>query len=417
MISERHRTNFLPLLDYFLEGSSAKLCFRNESFYGLAYDHYYITNDAYTIEFGGGQLCDNTVTVHCRPMPTGNVFEESSFTVDAACKARMQQVVGATGYSLCLRNCEHVARFIQSGSWVCMQMIPKGKLHMHFHMHMMAQSLKLSNSLPRELAASQGPPQPLHVGRMGPLRLTVNKKQGFSPQDENAFNIVFLGPTGCGKSSIINHLFNANVSPSGDTAASVTRQITIFEGQGTLKMQEGRQISTVNVIDTIGFCDALLKEAEVVDLITWWLNVQKTTIDAVVVVVSGRLEQQHTSSIKKVMKWLDFERHAINFYFVYNKADTIQSQATVTENVAFMASQLETGSQSVFLLEDAEQRKRRYPRNLPLGVPPNASFDQATDLMKELVTPLLAIPYESGRRIGGCRRQRVPVSTSDCSIL
>jgi len=245
------------------------------------------------------------------------------------------------------------------------------------------------------------------------LVLQTHWKQGLSRQDEQAFNIVFLGPTGCGKSSIINQLLNATVSEQGDTAVSVTRQILAFEGRGTLKTQGGqRKISTVNVIDTIGFCDSLLTEDSVVNLITEWLQIQDTTIDAIVVVVSGRLEQQHIKSIKQVMKWLNFEKHAINFHFVYNKADLIQSQATVMQNVAFMAQQLETGSHSVYLLEDdASQRRRRYPRNLALGVPPDASFDQATGLMETLVTPLLAIPFD------GSKRLRVPVSTSQCSIL
>ena len=65
----------------------------------------------------------------------------------------------------------------------------------------------------------------------------------------DGFNILFLGPTGTGKSHLINHLFNQKVAVSTPAVTSVTREMYFYEGN--LK-RNGTSPSKVNIIDTIG---------------------------------------------------------------------------------------------------------------------------------------------------------------------
>mmetsp|Transcript_70886 Transcript_70886/g.211349 ORF Transcript_70886/g.211349 Transcript_70886/m.211349 type:complete len:88 (+) Transcript_70886:474-737(+) len=62
----------------------------------------------------------------------------------------------------------------------------------------------------------------------------------------NAFNVVLLGPTGCGKSNLINVLYNMTVCPSVASVSSVTRSMRITQGMTTVLGQR----RPVNVIHT-----------------------------------------------------------------------------------------------------------------------------------------------------------------------
>ena len=91
-----------------------------------------------------------------------------------------------------------------------------------------------------------------------PLKVTT---EGFSEPNNSDYNIVVLGPTGAGKSTIINNLFNQNVCVTGATAESVTREVRFFQGtcdQVLVYSQIKNTTKTVkkrlNVIDTIGKC-------------------------------------------------------------------------------------------------------------------------------------------------------------------
>jgi len=65
---------------------------------------------------------------------------------------RINRVVGATAYSLLLRNCEHVANYIFEGRWLSMQSLTEGyigKLLLEFVMDKEHRALR--NVLPAEL--------------------------------------------------------------------------------------------------------------------------------------------------------------------------------------------------------------------------------------------------------------------------
>ena len=101
-------------------GPKLLLCYQERGTAPFKYRHYYVTDQTYVIEFGsGGNVTNNKVTVHCIPKENGIV--EATFQNTEEVKKRMLAVAGATNYCLALRNCEHVAHFIKSGHWICLQ--------------------------------------------------------------------------------------------------------------------------------------------------------------------------------------------------------------------------------------------------------------------------------------------------------
>ena len=70
--------------------------------------------------------------------------------------------------------------------------------------------------------------------------------------DSSMYNILFIGPTGSGKSHLINCLFNSTVSVSSASTDSVTKEIHFYQGRCKYKMREsGFHEKDVNIIDTI----------------------------------------------------------------------------------------------------------------------------------------------------------------------
>ena len=113
-LDENKRQEQLPLLDQFKNG--LKLCYIKNILYGIEYEHWFITdgdtqNDGkiLVLEFGGGDITGNTVEVHYKTVRDYIIDED--FNMNEEIKARMKKVLGATNYSLALRNCEHVARY------------------------------------------------------------------------------------------------------------------------------------------------------------------------------------------------------------------------------------------------------------------------------------------------------------------
>ena len=65
---------------------------------------------------------------------------------------------------------------------------------------------------------------------------------------------MLLGPTGSGKSTIINNLFNLTVSKSGASAESVTRQVQFHGGSTSFTDvdKKVRVVKKINGMDTLG---------------------------------------------------------------------------------------------------------------------------------------------------------------------
>ena len=116
------------------------------------YEHWFITNSdgSWVLEFGEFSRGPTDMIVGVHSNPRGEYAIKDTFILTQEVMERMKKVVGATNYSVALRNCEHVARYIQSGSWVSFQMSGKGVLRKMFYKDMAAYT-KMVNKLPLEL--------------------------------------------------------------------------------------------------------------------------------------------------------------------------------------------------------------------------------------------------------------------------
>lgn len=387
-ISEHYQSTYLPLLERFEIGSIARMMISERAIGPLSYKHYSITNGTWTIEFGGGEFTDNIVIVHSKPMPP-HCFIEKEFTIASEHKVRMEQVVGAMGYSICLRNCEHVAYFIFSGTWVSYQMLPQNGFGEHFRNKMAGWSgevLKLINQTPIELRTLRVP-EPIFADHAGFINLLDAEKKELDATDRSAYNVVFIGPTGCGKSSMVNRLFNKTVAQTGSDARSVTRDISIYNGNGFIE----KESRTINVIDTVGLCDSVMSPFEVEQLIINKLKAQEAEIDRFVIVVSGRIELPQAQSIRAIMTALHFTDHSSNFVFVYNKADLVEDSVTIQNNIAHMAQEFGTGSKQIL------KESQAINLNLSLGVPREVDRETSDRLLKPLIDAVFTVPPNPAR--------------------
>lgn len=292
-------------------------------FYYVNLKQYVITDGTWVIEFGSDALSSDfentTLSIHSNPAV--GLIQEKEFELTADVKKRIQMVCGMRGYSLCLRNSEHVARYIQTGSWVSLQVVSKGAIYEMFSSSMTKYEKTLINTFPQELIPERKSDTPVVWEHMtvAPMVSYRSSRQKLL-QDEKAFRVVVLGPTGCGKSAFINAMFNKQVADSKESVTSVTRQVDIYEGHRTF---ENGDLRVVHIFDCLGFCDAELTSSEVLSLIKQKIKLAATSIDAVVVLVAGRIEGEHQRAIQQALDWLQFKHYPANFTFLYNKSERL----------------------------------------------------------------------------------------------
>ena len=354
MRSEKH---LCPLLDKF--SPNLVLCHSQRDVMGIKYEHWFVKDKEsdWKIEFSGTNG-NFHVNVDCNPIGEGyNIAQDFSMTLDV--KKRMKQVCGATNYSLALRNCEHVARYIHAGVWVSFQMVNPDS----FIRKKMVKDLAARIKFPEELK----PPDESFQVIFKDLTDFVHfgsKIDALSERDEKGYNILVIGPTGSGKSTIINHLYNQKVCCTVSGVKPGTRDVHYTQGQFSflIKNDKGKSVKkmrTVNLIDTIGLCDNMLENHEVNSFVKASLKINLLHLDKILVVCCERITPQHTEAIKMLLGVLQFDKFKNRFAFIYNKCDDLTEEER-SENVEKMCELLNSNS---------EGDGNKQPDKLAIGFP------------------------------------------------
>ena len=135
------------------DGCDLHICHEDKDKFGYPYQHCFVTNGTWLIEFGSGEILNNLVVVHA-VLRKGYIIE-NTLKMSTDVRNRMIQVCGASNYSLALRNCEHVARYIQSGVWVSFQMAKDSGFLFGLFRDYLGSHTKLVNTFPKELEPSK----------------------------------------------------------------------------------------------------------------------------------------------------------------------------------------------------------------------------------------------------------------------
>ena len=247
--------------------------------------------------------------------------KERTFKATAEVLERMNRVFSATNFSFCLRNSEHMARYIMEDSWLSLQLMREGEMRKYFGQILKPEHLRLIASLPSDLLAKETlvDTKPIFDGVD-----MVTYERYVSMEDikltSDAYNIVIVGPTGAGKSTLTNIFFNASVSRTRDqNAISVTRSFLMVQGSYTCS--DNKQLK-VNVVDTMGLCDLFMEDEEAVRILSEAIFTEQTKIDKVVIVVGETpISTAHSAAIKVLLQELSYKNNKDNFVFLFNKTE------------------------------------------------------------------------------------------------
>lgn len=209
-----------------------------------------------------------------------------------------------------------------------------------------------------------------------------------------------LGPTGAGKSRLINVLFNAEICDSKVSHNSVTRDVCFIEGEGQLidlKTSE-KHTKKIVVADTVGLCDTEWDDNKIFDLIKGRVSRNFKTIDAVFIVFrADRLLKEHVRNIAEVMKWLNYETESnyLNFLFV----------GTFGEHLSPSDKEdLKEQARKILKLKETKIPECKFDSLVYVGFPPedqlNEKGKQQVKDSWDLLQPLMRL-NENGQQLQG----------------
>lgn len=337
---EHQRIASLKILRDIREGTQVHIAYKNEAILlGIgSYQHWFIVvgdNSEYFIEFGSADLNHENARVNINNSPREHEKVKEA-TMNKVIRQRIEHVLGMKNYSLCLRNCEHVANYIFKGIWYSKQMENWATI-LEFFMHDKAKFINKfpSKIRPHVFIESENREQVYSFISNEEIELfEPYSMQYFLDEPANdTYNILLIGPTGSGKSNLVNVIFNRKIVESEPGFDPVTDEIVMIKCKGKIYNNETNSYISKDIIvtDTIGLSDRNWENNPSLDLFTFLkehISCNFRKFDVVYIVFrNDRLLQDSINNIKNVLNWLDYENHLNRIRFIITKSDRLNDDA------------------------------------------------------------------------------------------
>lgn len=364
-----------------LATTTMRLRLRQNTMFGLNYKHYFLTLETDTgselhIEFQGEAANDARVTVR-NDIPARIVEVRSRRVarddINDLC-LRVYNVFGMRNYSLLLRNCEHVSRYIFGEGWKSTQ--TESEAVTNPFSYFVARATKMAHRLINTMPPLSEPRLPLPPGISRPVK-GDDYKRNESPSDArftysyhdftgqdikpSTHVVVMLGPTGSGKSNFLNVLFGGWVACSEGASQSVTVDCCFYYG----RVQTKGRSQELCIVDTMGFCDTRIGFADTVKYLRGKLSRNVSHVNWVACTLNERVEGDHIDSLKEVLAFHPAMRERVIFFTTrcdaYGKTERSRMLQSLTQDSRFADFSRSLGI--------GDSQPRRIPRFNFVGIP------------------------------------------------
>ena len=267
----------------------------------IKYSHWFVTDKTNFIEFGSVSLDIYKSRVTINSFPRDYSLTDSKTKMNEQIRSRIRHVLGMSNYSLCLRNCEHVANYIFRNKWVSTQMDEtRGVIFDMFKSSLLGQNKLLVNTFPSCIRPHVFNENSKKIYSFIEDNFVATRFDYYLDSNEETYNILVIGPTGAGKSHIINVMFNQEICQSEVSHHGVTREIYFIRGRGNVYNLKEKKFKEQDVLvaDTIGLCDPEWKDNNaIIELIKGRIKGNFKYVDAVYIVFrADRLLKEYIES-------------------------------------------------------------------------------------------------------------------------